>query len=127
MSFILSAIGTLLLLASLAGVAFGAYMAIDAKTRESGKLFVIWWMSAAAAASGVLMRDVVTFAVGGLCFLVAGAVFTFEDGRAQTKRARTSSVKLTDEGREDSEKTTRENRATDNKATSQPPWHRPGV
>ena len=34
--------GTLLLLASLAGVAIGAYMAADAQTRESGKLFAVW-------------------------------------------------------------------------------------
>ena len=113
MGFILSAIGTLLLLASLAGVAFGAYMAADPKTRESGKLFVVWWVPAAAAASGVLMRDVVTFAIGVLCFLVAGAVFTFEDGRP-----RTPAVKRTDDKRADSEKTTRENRATDDRATS---------
>jgi hypothetical protein len=113
MGFILSAIGTLLLLASLAGVAFGAYMAADPKTRESGKLFVVWWVPAAAAASGVLMRDVVTFAIGVLCFLVAGAVFTFEDGRA-----RTPAVKRTGGKRADSEKTTGESRATGDRAVS---------
>jgi hypothetical protein len=118
MSFILTAIGTLLLLASLLGVAFGAYMATDPKTREPGKLFAIWWVPAAAAASGVIMRDVVTFAVGVLCFLAAGAVFTFAGGRARKGRARTPAAKRTDEKREDSEKTTGENRATDNKTAS---------
>ncbi len=110
---ILTVIGTLLLLASLAGVAFGVYMAADPKTRESGKLFAVWWVPAAAAASGMFMRDVVTFTIGTLCFLVAGAVFTFEDGRAQTP-----AVKRTDEKREDAEKTPKENTATDDGAAS---------
>jgi hypothetical protein len=113
MGFILSVIGTLLLLASLAGVAFGAYMAADPKTRESGKLFAIWWVPAVAAAIGVIMRDVVTFAIGVLCFLVAGAVFTYEDGKA-----RKPAVKRTDSRRADSGKTTSENRATDDRAVS---------
>jgi len=82
MGFILTAVGILLLVASLGGVAFGAYMAIDPKTREPGKLFAVWWVPAVAAAIGVFMRDIVTFAVGVLCFLAAGAVvFTFEGGR----------------------------------------------
>ncbi len=101
---ILTVIGTLLLLVSLAGVAFGVYMAVDPKTRESGKLFAVWWVPAAAAASGLFMRDVVTFTIGVLCFLVAGAVFTFEDGKAPTRTA-----PRTNEQREDSEKTTKEN------------------
>jgi hypothetical protein len=111
--FILTVIGTLLLLASLAGVAVGAYMAMDSTTRESGKLFAIWWVPAAAAASGVFMRDVVTFAVGVLCFLVAGAVFTFEGVRVQRP-----AIKRVGEKRDDSEKTTRENRARDDRAVS---------
>ena len=117
MGFILAAIltvtGTLLLLASLAGVAFGVYMAADPKTRESGKLFAVWWVPAAAAASGLFMRDVVTFTIGVLCFLVAGAVFTFEGGKAPTPVAQ-----RTIEQREDSERTTRENRTTDEEAGS---------
>jgi hypothetical protein len=109
----LSAIGILLLLASLAGVVFGVYMAADPKTREPGKLFAVWWVPAAAAASGVLMRDVVTFAVGTLCFLLAGAVFTFEGGRVQRP-----TIKRVGEKRDDSEKTTRENRTSDDRAAS---------
>jgi hypothetical protein len=111
--FILSAIGTLLLLASLAGVAFGAYMAADPQTRESGKLFALWWVPAVAAASGVFMRDVVTFSVGVLCFLVAGAVFTFEGARA-----RRPAVKRIGERRDSSEKTTKENRTRNGRAVS---------
>ena len=88
-------------------------MASDTKTREAGKLFAIWWVPAAAAASGVLMRDVVTFTVGTLCFLVAGAVFTFEGGRVQRPM-----IKHAGEKRGGSEKTTKENRARDDRAAS---------
>jgi hypothetical protein len=103
--------GTVLLLASLAGVAFGVYMALDPKTREPGKLFAVWWVPAVAAASGVLMRDVVTFVVGFFCFLVAGAAFTLEHGIA-----RKPTVRRNGEQRNGSQKTTRENEAGDNKA-----------
>ena len=113
MSSILTAIGTLLLLASLAGTTFGVYMAADTRTREAGKLFAIWWVPAAAAASGVLMRDGVTFVVGTLCFLVAGAVFTFEGGGVKRP-----TIKRTGKKRASSEKTTRENRARDDLAAS---------
>jgi hypothetical protein len=113
MGFMLTAIGTLLLLASLVGVAFGAYMAADPKTRESGKLFAVWWVPAAAAAGGVFMRDVVTFTVGVLCFLVAGAVFTFEGGTVQRP-----TLKRGGDQRDASEKTTRENRTRDDRAAS---------
>jgi hypothetical protein len=106
MSFVLTVIGTLLLLFSLLGVALGAYMAMDPKTREAGKLFAVWWVPGVAAASGVLMRDVVTFAVGSLCFFVAGAVFTFEEGMA-----RKPSIKRTGRSRRSSEKTTQEKKA----------------
>jgi phosphotransferase system glucose/maltose/N-acetylglucosamine-specific IIC component len=112
-SSILSFIGILLLLAALSGVAFGVYMSADPKTREAGKLFAVWWVPAAAAASGVLMRDVVTFVVGTLCFLVAGAVFTFEGGKMQGP-----TIRRTGEKRDGSEKTTRENRARDDRAVS---------
>jgi hypothetical protein len=120
--FSLTVIGTLLLLVSLAGIAFGAFMAVDPKTRESGKLFAIWWVPVAAAAGGVLMRDVVTFTVGVLCFLVAGAVFTFEDGKT-----RKPVIKRTNAKRQASRKGGKQNSATDDKAASQPLKRRPGV
>lgn len=78
MSFILTATGLLLLAISLVGVALGLYMAADRRTRGRGLLFAVWWVPGLAAASGVLMRDVVTFTVGTLCFLVAGAVFVLQ-------------------------------------------------
>ena len=75
MGFILTAIGLLFLVISLAGGTLGLYMAADRRTRERGLLFAALWVPGLSAASGVLMRDVVTFTVGLLCFLIAGAVF----------------------------------------------------
>ena len=88
-------------------------MALDPKTREPGKLFAIWWVPAVAAASGVLMRDVVTFVVGFFCFLVAGAVFTLENGVSRKPAVRRTSAR-----RNGSEKTTKESEAGDNRALS---------
>lgn len=109
MAFVLTLIGLLLVLGSLAALAFGLFMAADAKNREQGWLFAIWWVPGVAAASGIMMRDVVTFTIGLLCFLVAGAVFLFAD---------TGSIKPTVKRRrgtrrssEVSERTTKENKA----------------
>ena len=114
MGFILTVIGLLLLAISLAGAALGLYMAAEGRTRGRGLLFAALWVPGLAAASGVLMRDVVTFAVGLLCFLVAGAVFVLQGDEpyeppASTKRdlARGSAGKRL----LDSEKTTQENEA----------------
>ena len=52
MSFILTATGFLLLALALLGVGLGIYMAVEPKTRASGKLFAIWWVPGLAAASG---------------------------------------------------------------------------
>jgi hypothetical protein len=114
--FILTAIGLLLLVGALAGIALGIFMAVDPKTRGSGKLFAIWWVPALAAASGVLMRDVVTFAVGTFCFLVAGTVILMEDRRPSKSPPREKRDLARAQGgdiRLDSEKTTRENRTQD--------------
>lgn len=72
---------------SVAFILFGVVMALGGKASNSGKYFALWWVPGAAAASGVIMRDGVTFAVGGLCFLLAGAVFLVENRRAQAERA----------------------------------------
>jgi len=87
-SFILTATGFLLLVVALLCVGLGIYMAVEPKTRASGKLFAIWWVPGLAAASGVLMRDVVTFTVGSVCFLIAGAVMVFEDSRPHKSQVR---------------------------------------
>ena len=116
MSFILTAIGLLLLVASLAGIALGIFMAVDPKTRESGRLFAVWWVPGVAAACGVLMRDVVTFTVGVVCFLVAGGVILFEDRRPRKPDVREKTDRSSGpqgDIRLDSEKTTKENRTRD--------------
>jgi len=116
MGIILTVIGLLLLVVALAGIGLGIYMAVEPKTRASGKLFAIWWVPVLAAASGILMRDVVTFTVGIVCFALAGAVFVFEDDRSRKPAERRGGdLARGPEGdrRLDSEKTTKENRARD--------------
>ena len=116
MGVILTAIGLLLLVIALAGIGLGIYMAVEPKTRASGKLFAMWWVPGVAAASGVLMRDVVTFTVGVICFLIAGAMMIFEDSRPRKFQAR-ESVDLAGgpvgDRQLDSEKATRENKTRD--------------
>lgn len=104
------AIGVVLLLICLTGIALGVYMASDVRTREPGILFALCWVSAAAGAAGVIMLDVVTFLVGVLCFLAAGTAFLlFGDGvQPRPVRQREGDTPRPPEG---SEKTTRENRA----------------
>ncbi|MDQ3602757.1 MAG: hypothetical protein M3385_02725 [Actinomycetota bacterium] len=116
MGFILTAIGLLLLVVALAGIALGIYMAFEPKTRASGKLFAIWWVPGLAAASGVLMRDVVTFVVAIVCFLVAGAVIVLEDRSPRKVQVREKSGLARGTGgnsRLDSERTTKKNRTKD--------------
>lgn len=110
MGLVVTFFGILLLLLTLAGVAFGLFMAMEPKNRGQGRLFAIWWVPAVAAALGVLMKDVVTFTIGLLCFLIAGAVFTLAE-RDPSKPKRRSGGGETGGGDEDSTKTTRENRA----------------
>jgi hypothetical protein len=103
-SFLLTAIGALLLLVSLGGICLGLYMAVHPKTRESGQLFAVWWVPAVAAAGGVLLRDPVTFSVGLLCFLVAGAAFTAErTGTHRPTAKRKKSRKLGEETTQENE------------------------
>jgi len=116
MGLILTVIGLLLLVVALAGIGLGIYMALEPKTRASGKLFAIWWVPGLAAASGVLMRAVVTFTVGLICFLIAGAVMVLEDGGPRKSQVREKGdLARGPEGnrRLDSEKATRENKARD--------------
>ena len=68
-------LGILLLLLALAGIGFGVYMTTNPNTKDLGLLFALWWIPAAASASGILMRDLVTFVIGLGCFLLAGIVF----------------------------------------------------
>jgi hypothetical protein len=115
-SFILTATGFLLLVVALLGVGLGIYMAVEPQTRASGKLFAIWWVPGLAAASALLMRDVVTFTVGSVCFLIAGAVTVFEDSRPRKAQVRGRDGLASEaEGdiRLDSEKATTENKVRD--------------
>ncbi len=86
--------GLLLLLLSLAGVAFGAFMALDPRNREAGVFFAIWWVPGAAASLGILMRDSVTFTIGAICFVIAGVALAMERRGAQRdfKSRRTGST-----------------------------------
>ena len=111
---ILTAIGLLLLIVAVAGVALGIYMAVDPRTRGSGGLFAIWWVPVLAAASGVLMRDIVTFSVGIVCFVIAGAGIVLQDGKLRKAQDRDDGNVARGPGGDRhlaSEKTTRENRA----------------
>ncbi len=118
MSFVLTVIGVLLLLVCLAGIALGVYMASGAKTREAGVLFAICWVSGAAGAAGVAMRDWVTFVVGMVCFLVAGAVFVLFGGVGGGSGGRERGKPPGPPAPEGSEKTTKENRSGHRRAAS---------
>ena len=87
LTLLLVVIGLLLLLLSLAVVAFGTYMALDERHREPGVFLAIWWIPAVAASIGILMRDSVTFTVSVLCFVVAGTALVL-DLRGTRKPAR---------------------------------------
>lgn len=87
MSFLLTALGLLLLLLSFAGIAVGCFMALDERTRESGAFFALWWVPAVAASGGLLMRDSVTFSIGAFCFIMAGVAIVMER-RGSKKPAR---------------------------------------
>ena len=117
MSLVLTVIGVLLLLICLTGIALGVYMASEEKNREAGVLFAICWVSGAAGAAGVAMRDWVTFLVGMICFIVAGAVFVLFGRVAGGSGGRDRSKPLR-RAPEGSEKTTQENRSGHKQAAS---------
>ena len=77
-SFLLTVLGILLLLLSLAGIGFGSFMMLDWRTREPGMFFALWWVTGVAAAWGIFMRDPVTFSIGVFCFVVAGIAMALE-------------------------------------------------
>jgi hypothetical protein len=112
-SFLLTAIGTLILLLSFAGIAFGVYMSTHSKSRESGKLFAIWWVPGLSAAWGIMLRDPVTFVIGLVCFLVAGITFF-----VHTNSSRKPSARRTRDMKRSSTRTTKENETRSRKAAS---------
>lgn len=117
MNVVLIAIGIVLLIVCLVGIGLGVYMALDGRNREPGVLFALCWVSGAAGAFGVVMRDWVTFLIGALCFLVAGAVFVLFGGVRNTAGNRDRGGPS---GRipHASEKTTKENRSAYRRAAS---------
>ena len=99
LTLLLVVIGLLLLLLSLAVVAFGIYTALDERHRERGIFLAVWWVPAVAASIGILMRDSVTFTVGVLCFVVAGTALVL-DLRSTRKPARQRPVRQKPTGQE---------------------------
>lgn len=90
MGFLLTLLGILALVVALAGVGLGVYMATNPNTRDLGPLFALWWVPAVAAASGILMRDLVTFVIGLACFLVAGVVFVATGVLMRSRRVKSN-------------------------------------
>ncbi len=88
LNLLLTTFGVLLLLASLAGVVLGLFVAARGGTRRQGLYFALWWTPAAAASVGVIMRDPVTFVVGACCFVVGGVALSLERrvGQPPTKK-----------------------------------------
>jgi hypothetical protein len=97
LTLLLVVVGLLLLLLSLAGLAFGVFMAFDERSREQGVFFAIWLVPAVAASLGIVLRDWVTFTVGALCFVIAGAALALErHGSKEQPRSRRTSPANTD-------------------------------
>lgn len=101
LSVLLTLFGVLVLLASLAGVALGLFVAARRGLRRQGISFALWWTPAAAASVGVIMRDPVTFFVGVVCFAVGGVALYLE-----RRAGRPSSKKVAYRGFGPSERTT---------------------
>ena len=78
LTLLLVVVGLSLLLLSLAGLVFGVFMALDERNREQGIFFAIWLVPAVAASLGIVLRDWVTFTIGALCFVIAGAALALE-------------------------------------------------
>ena len=92
LTLLLVVVGLLLLLLSLAGLAFGVFIAFDERNREQGVFFAIWLVPAVAASLGIVLRDWVTFTVGALCFVIAGAALALErHGSKEQPRSRRTS------------------------------------
>lgn len=94
LTLLLVVVGLVLLLLSLAGLAFGVFMAFDERNREQGVYFAIWLVPAVAASLGIVLRDWVTFTIGTLCFVIAGAALALERHgfKEQPRSRRTISV-----------------------------------
>lgn len=107
MKVLLTILGVLLLVPSVAGAVFGVFMALDSKTRRAGLLFVLWWVPGIVASFGVLIRDPATFLMGLVCFVVAGLALLLEERWASKPISRRRAPSA------DSERTTGQNKISD--------------
>lgn len=110
MGVLITFVGVLVALVSLAGLALGTFMALDRQTREPGILFALWWTPALAASAGIFMRDPVTLLIGAVCFVVAGvALYVEQQSVRKASKTRRFSA--------DSERTTSQTIRTRDKAS----------
>ena len=107
MNVLLTILGGLLLVPSVAGAVFGVFMALDSKIRRAGLLFVLWWVPGIVASFGILIRDPATFLMGLVCFVVAGLALLLEERWASKPVSRRRAPSA------DSERTTRQNKIKD--------------
>jgi len=87
-TLLLTILGILVLLPSVAGIVFGGFMALDPKIRGAGVIFALWWVSGVVAALGILVRDSATFAMGLFCFAVAGLALLVGERRPRKPKFR---------------------------------------
>jgi len=104
---LLTILGVLLLVPSVAGAVFGVFMALDSKMRRAGLLFVLWWVPGIVASFGILIRDPATFVMGLVCFVVAGLALLLEERWANKPVSRRRAPTA------DSQRTTRQNEIND--------------
>jgi len=104
---LLTILGVLLLVPSVAGAVFGVFMALDSKVRRAGLLFVLWWVPGIVASFGILIRDPATFVMGLVCFVVAGLALLLEERWANKPVSRRRAPTA------DSQRTTRQNKIND--------------
>ncbi|CAN5180762.1 hypothetical protein BH18ACT10_BH18ACT10_10750 [soil metagenome] len=107
MKVLLTILGVLLLVPSVAGAVFGVFMALDSKMRRAGLLFVLWWVPGIVASFGILIRDPATFVMGLVCFVVAGLALLLEERWANKPVSRRRAPTA------DSQRTTRQNEIND--------------
>lgn len=80
LSFLLTLVGLAVLLAAITGISSGIVLSLNQRTRGDGAFFALMWIPLFVASLGILWRDVTTFAVGAVCFLVAGAAVATRRG-----------------------------------------------
>lgn len=104
MTHLLTILGIIVLLSSVAGIVFGGFMALDPKIRGAGVIFALWWISGVVTALGILVRDPATFAIGLFCFSVAGLTLIVDEPKPRKSAFRHSAWNAsTEESSQESE------------------------